>query len=270
MRTVSVALVQMAPTLDQVDKNLAAMARYIEQTSLRQKVDLYVFPELVITGYECGVRFAALAERLNGRVVESVGEMAARYDTSIAFGLAERQKLESVVYSSGVLIDQQGEVVLAQQEVHLKGEQRLSLRPGFKIGVGQARFGSVGLVVGWDLAFPEVARGLALDGAELLCVLGSWERPHAHAWRSLVFARAYENAAYVAACNRVGAEPSYAFCGESMLVGPLGTVEAHAPGADPAVVVAEIDLDQVRATQDDTQLLQARQPRSYRQIVRMY
>ncbi|MEN6478925.1 MAG: carbon-nitrogen hydrolase family protein [Anaerolineales bacterium] len=270
MRSVTVALAQMAPALYEVDKNLAAMARLIEQASLRQKVDLFVFPELTTTGYECGTRFADLAERLDGRSVESVAELATRYDTCIAFGLPERQKVESVIYSAGVLVDAQGEVALAQEEVHLKAEQRLALRPGFKLPVGKTRFGQVGLLVGWDLAFPEAARSLALDGAELLCVLGSWERPYAHAWRSLLFARAYENAVCVAACNRVGNEPSYAFCGESMVIGPLGAVQGRAEGAEPTLVIATIDLDEVRAAQEDTQLLQARQPRSYRQLVKMY
>ncbi len=270
MRKVNVALAQTVPVLNEVDRNLVAMAKLVEQTSLRQKIDLFVFPELSTTGYECGVRFADLADRVEGRTVESIAELAARYDTCIAFGMAERQKMESVVYSSGVLIDQQGEVVVAQQEVHLKAEQRLVFRPGFRLSVGKTRFGQVGLLVGWDLAFPEAARSLALDGAELLCVLGSWERPFAHAWRSLIFARAYENAVHVAACNRGGAEPSYAFCGESMAVGPLGTVNGHAEGADPTVVTATIDLDEVHSAQEDTQLLQARQPRSYRQLVKMY
>ncbi|MGI6374476.1 MAG: carbon-nitrogen hydrolase family protein [Anaerolineae bacterium] len=270
MRKVTVALAQMAPVLDQVDKNLAAMARLVEQTSATQKVDLFVFPELCTTGYECGVRFGELADRIDGRTVETVAELATRWDTCIAFGMAERQRMESVIYSSGVLVDAQGEVALTQQEVHLKAEQRLAFRPGFKLSVGTARFGQVGLLVGWDLAFPEAARALALDGAELLCILGSWERPFAHAWRSLVFARAYENAVHVAACNRVGTEPTYAFCGESMLVGPTGAVHGRADGAEPTVVTASIDLDEVRVAQEDTQLLQARQPRSYRQIVKMY
>ena len=270
MGKVTLALVQMSPTLNQIERNLAAMARTVEQTSAAQKIDLFVFPELCTTGYECGVRFGELADRLDGRTVETVAELATRWDTCIAFGMAERQKLEIVIYSTGVLVDAQGEVALVQQEVHLKAEQRLTFRPGFKLAPGKTRFGQVGLLVGWDLAFPEVARALALDGAELLCVLGSWERPHAPAWRSLVFAGAYENAVHVAACNRVGTEPTYAFCGESMVVGPTGAVQGRADGAEPAVVVATVDLDEVRAAQEDTQLLPARQPRSYRQIVKMY
>lgn len=270
MRQVTVAVAQTAPALDKTAENLNEIAKMVERICLRDKVDLVVLPELATTGYECGVRFADLAERVDGQTVDVMVNLAAKYDTHIAFGMAQKLKVESVAYSAALLVDPTGEVVSEQQKLHLKGEQRLAFRPGYRLNIGTTRFGTVGLVVGWDLAFPEVARSLALEGAELICVCGSWERPMAHEWRSFAFARAYENSVYVAACNRVGTEPTYAFCGESMVVGPRGAVLGHLEGAEPGVALATIDLDRVREVQDETQLLQSRQPRSYRGIVKMY
>lgn len=269
MREITVAVAQMHPILNEVEQNLNTMSRMVEDVCLQQHVDLIVFPELCTTGYECGVRFADLAERVSEHSVNTMAKRAAEYGTHIVFGYAEKQKVESVVYSAAVLIDPDGEVLADYQKVHLKGEQRLAFRPGFKYVVAATRFGGVGLLVGWDLAFPEAARSLALDGAELLCICGSWERPHAHEWRTYAFARAYENAVFVAAANRVGEEPTYSFFGESLVVGPRGTVHARSEEG-PGVAVATIDLDEVRRRQDETQLLQARQPRSYRAVVKMY
>ena len=270
MRQVTVALVQMNPMLNQVEQNLATMSRIVEEVCLREKVDIMIFPELCTTGYECGVRFADLAERTEDLSTSTLSKRAVEYGTYIVFGLAEKQKMESVIYSAAVMLDPEGEVVADYQKVHLKGEQRLTFRPGFKFVTQETSFGRVGLLVGWDLAFPEAARSLALSGVELICVCGSWEKPHAHEWRSYCFSRALENAVYVAACNRVGEEPTYAFFGGSMVVGPRGSVHARVEEEDPGVALAQIDLDEVAQYQEETQLLQARQPRSYRQVVKMY
>ena len=269
MRQITVAVVQTSPVLNEVNANLAAITKVVEDVSLREKVDLFVFPELCTTGFECGVRFADLAERVSGPTVSTIAQLASEYGTHIAFGMAERQKVESVVYSAAIVVDPEGEVIADYQKLHLKGEQRLTFRPGFKCVTAATSFGVIGLMVGWDLAFPEVSRSLAIDGAELLCVCGGWEEPHAHEWRSYAFARAYENAAFVAASNRVGQEPTYRFFGESVIVGPRGAVHGRLED-EAGVVIATLDLDEARQVQDETQLLQARQPRSYRSVVKMY
>jgi predicted amidohydrolase len=270
MPQITIALAQIHPLLHQVEQNLAVITKTVEDICLRQKVDLIVFPELCTTGYECGLRFADLAERPDGRAVAALAQSAAQYDTHIVLGLAEKQKVESVVYSAALLIGPEGEVLADYQKVHLKGEQRLTFRPGFRYVTAETRFGVVGLLVGWDLAFPEAARSLALMGAEIICVSAAWEKPHGHEWRTYCFARAYENALFVAGCNRVGDEPTYSFFGESMVVGPRGTVYGRLEDDEPGVVLATVDLDEARRYQEETQLLQARQPRSYRKVVEMY
>jgi omega-amidase len=269
MREVTIAVAQMAPALNQVEQNLTTMCKMMEDVCLQRKVDVIVFPELCTTGYECGVHFADLAEHVDGHAVNTLAKRAAEYGTHVVFGLAEVQKVESVVYSAAVVLDPDGEVVADYQKVHLKGEQRLAFRPGFRYITVETRFGLLGVLVGWDLAFPEAARSLALEGAELLCVCGSWEKPQANEWRTYCLSRAYENAIFVAACNRVGEEPTYSFFGESMILGPRGAVYARLEG-EPSLGLATVDLDQAHRYQEETQLLQARQPRSYREVVKMY
>lgn len=128
----------------------------------------------------------------------------------------------------------------------------------------------MGLTLGWDLAFPEMARSLALDGAELLCVCANWERPHLEEWRTYTLARAHENAMFVAAANRIGEEPSYTFFGNSMIVGPRGEVYAALDEEIEGYIVAKIDLDNIRHIREETQLFQCRQPQTYRAVVKKY
>jgi omega-amidase len=270
MRQITVATVQMSPTLNEVEANIERMGRWVEDICRDQKVDVIVFPELATTGYECGVRFADLAERVPGHVVNYLAKRAADFNVHLAFGLAEKQKVESVIYDSAVLVDSEGEVNTTYRKVHLRGEERLAFRAGYRFAPTETSFGQVGLLLGWDLAFPEAPRCLALDGVELLCVCANMERPHTALWSHFLYARALENAVFVAAANRIGEEYTYRFFGSSMIIGPSGEVLSSLDEDVEGYSVATIDLDEVRRQREDSQLMQIRQPRSYRQIVRMY
>lgn len=279
MREVTIAVVQFAPKLGEVEENLARMAQWVERICQEQETNLIIFPELSTTGYECGMRFTELAQRIPGHATSYLGERASQCNTHILFGMAEEGKPESVIYDTAVLIAPEGEVVAKYQKTHLKGEERLAFRPGYRYTVVETALGPLGMLIGWDIAFPEAARSLALQGAELLCVCANWEKPHQAEWRTYIYARAFENSAFVAAANRVGEEYTYAFLGDSLIVGPRGetyalltgeTAEGEAPHEKEGYAVATIDLDNVRKYRDDFQLLQARQPRAYRELVKMY
>jgi len=273
MREVNVAVVQTNPVVGKVEENLGRMDHLIEEICTSHHVDLIVFPELATTGYECGIQFNELAERVPGHTVDYLGKRAAQFGTHILFGMAEKGKMESVIYDAAILIDPDGEVVADYQKVHLKGEEKLVFRPGYRYSVAETNFGSLGLLVGWDLAFPEVARSLALQGAEILCAPANWESPHANEWRSYAFARAYENSAFVVAANRSGEEYTYSFFGSSLIVGPRGEVLATVESSEEqkeSYQVVKIDLSEVRRAREEFKLLQSRLPRTYREIVKMY
>jgi predicted amidohydrolase len=278
MRDVTIATVQMKPQLGQMEDNLVAMSDWIKQVATEQKVDLIIFPELVTTGHECGVGFTDFAQRVPGPTVNLIAQRASDYGVHIAFGMATKERVESILHNTLVVVGPDGEVVGQYHKVHLRGEERMTFRPGFRYMVIEADFGSVGLLLDWDLAFPEVARSLALEGAELLVVAANWERPHADEWRTYLHARAYENTVFVAAANRVGSEPSYSFVGDSAIIGPRGQVyasladETDAETGEPleGYVVARIDLDDVRRYREEFQLFQCREPATYRSLVKKY
>jgi predicted amidohydrolase len=278
MRKVTVATVQMKPRLGEMEDNLVAMSDWIKQIATQQKVDLIVFPELITTGYECGVSFTDYAQRVPGPAVNLVGQRASEYGVHIAFGLVTKEKVESILHNTLVVVGPDGDLVGQYHKVHLRGEERMTFRPGFRYVVFELEFGAVGLMLGWDLAFPEVARSLALEGAELLVVAANWEKPHGDEWRTYLRARAYENTLFVTAANRVGDEPSYSFVGDSAIIGPRGQVYASlADEMDPETgqpiegyVVAQIDLDEVRRYREEFQLFQCREPNSYRSVVKKY
>jgi predicted amidohydrolase len=278
MREVTVAVVQMAPKPGQVEENLSVMSKFVDKICTEQKkVDLIVFPELVTTGYELGVGFTDVAERVPGQSVHLLAQRASDYQTHIVFGLVTKEKVESTIYNSAVLIGPEGELLGEYRKIHLPGEERIAFRPGYRLPVFETDCGQVGVLLGWDLAFPEAARSLALDGAEILCVCASWTRTPdqdkevaVDEWRTYIHARALENSLYVAASNRVGEEYTYQFFGDSRIVGPRGETYVYIDEDESAYAVATIDLDTVRKTREELQILQCRQPQAYRSLVRRY
>jgi len=278
MRQVTIATVQMKPELGRMEDNLVNMSNWIKQVATAQKVDLIVFPELITTGYECGVSFTDFAQRVPGPTINIIAQRASEYGVHIAFGLVTKEKVESILYNTMVLVGPDGDLIDEYHKIHLRGEERMIFRPGYRYRVIELEFGQVGLMLGWDLAFPEVARSLALGGAELLVLSANWEKPHSDEWRTYLRARAYENTVFVAAANRVGVEPTYSFSGDSAIVGPRGQVyasladETDAETGEPieGYAVAQIDLDEVRNYREEFQIFQCREPATYRAVVKKY
>jgi predicted amidohydrolase len=278
MREVTVAVAQMKPKVGEAEENLVKMSEMISRIASQQRVDLIVFPELITSGYELGLRFTEVAQRVPGPTVNLLAQRANEYGIYVAFGMVTKEKVESVLYNSAVLVGPEGELLEVYNKIHLRGEERMAFREGYKLPVIPTEIGNIGLLVGYDLAFPETARSLVLDGADLLCVVANWEAPQIDEWKTYVRARAYENAVFVAAANRIGEDVTLTFGGESMVVGPRGQIHASlASETDPesgepleGFAVARIDLDEVRKYREEFQFIQNRQPAVYKALVRKY
>jgi len=278
MREITVATVQMKPKLGEAEDNLVKMSEMISKIASQQKVDLIVFPELITSGYELGVRFTELAQRVPGPTVNLMAQRANEYGVFIAFGMVTKERVESVLYNSAILVGPDGGLIDTYDKIHLRGEERMAFREGFKLPVMETEIGNIGMMLGYDLAFPEVARSLTLDGADVICVLANWEAAQIDEWKTYTRARAYENSVFIAAANRVGEDVTLNFGGESMVVGPRGQIYASlAAETDPesgapleGFAVARVDLDEVRKFREEYQFIQNRQPLVYKTLVRRY
>lgn len=275
-REITIATVQMKPELGNSENNLVKMSEQISKIASQQKVDLIVFPELMTTGYELGVKFTELAQRVPGPAVNLMSQRAADAGVYIAFGMPTKEKVESILFNSAILVGPEGELVGSYNKVHLRGEERMAFREGFKLPVFQTEIGRIGLLIGWDLAFPEVARSLVLEGAELIVVIADWETAHIEEYKTYLRARACENAVFVAAANRVGEDVTLNFGGCSMIVGPRGNViaeilpDAETKKSGDGFTTARIDLDDVRKYREEFQQIQTRQPAVYKALVKKY
>lgn len=123
--------------------------------------------------------------------------------------------------------------------------------------------GKIGIVVCFDRHFPESVRTCALRGASLIVIptANTMDEPR-DVFECELRAAAWQNGVYIAMCNRVGAEGSATFCGESTVVGPNGNVITKGSNSE-ALVIADIDLEQVALVRAKRPYLSLRRPQTY-------
>ncbi len=141
------------------------------------------------------------------------------------------------IFNTGYLIDATGEIAGKYRKVHLFSpcnEQR-HFTSGTSVEVFPTTIGKIGMIICYDLRFPELARKLALDGAEIICVSALWPNVRIENWSLLLRARANENQLFVIGCNGCGAEGKTTWGGSSAIVSPLGDVIAMAGSGEQPI-----------------------------------
>lgn len=202
---------------------------------------LLVTPELSLTGYAIGDELQRLAEPANGPMIQQVQALARDTGLCIVAGFPERDGF--AVYNSAALVDARG--VDVYRKCHLFGpEERRqftsSQRPPGLVEVAGIK---CGLLICYDIEFPEMARALALAGAELIIVPTALPASPGQLRVSevLVPTRALENHVFVAYAGLCGTECGQRYAGGSVIVGPDGIDLARA-GGDDTLLMTRIDL----------------------------
>ena len=224
---------------------------------------LLVFPELFLTGYDIGTDVHALAEPLDGPSHGAMAATARRHGVALLYGHAERAG--DGVYNAARLVGADGRPRLDYRKTHLYGPgERALFRPGDRLApvveIGGLR---VGVLICYDVEFPETVRSLALAGAELVAVPTALPAPTPAVPNLLVPARAWENQVFVAYADRCGRERTLGFEGLSTVAAPDGTVLARA-GAEPALLLAEIEPGRFAGSRARNPYLADRRPELYR------
>ncbi|MGN6290673.1 MAG: nitrilase-related carbon-nitrogen hydrolase, partial [Sphingopyxis terrae] len=173
-----------------------------------------------------------------GRWHQEIAAIAAEAGLAILYGHPERS--EGRVFNTATLVDRDGTVLARHRKTHLFGDlDRAVFAPGDALSAIADLDGTrVGVLICYDVEFPEAVRALALAGVDLVAVPTALMRPEEIVARTLVPARAYENQVYVAYANRIGTEGDLDYCGESCVVAPDGEELARA-GTEEALLLAD-------------------------------
>ncbi|MGI5141441.1 MULTISPECIES: carbon-nitrogen hydrolase family protein [unclassified Streptomyces] len=227
---------------------------------------LLIATELFLTGYAIGDGIARLAEPADGDSADAVAEITTKHGLAIAYGYPERDG-ESV-FNSAQLVSADGTRLANYRKTHLYGGfERDHFTPGER-PVVQAELNGlrIGLMICYDVEFPENVRAHALAGTDLLVVPTAQMHPFQFVAESLVPVRAFENQMYVAYVNRVGQEGEFEFVGLSTLAGPDGIARARA-GRVEELVLADVDPVHLAASREANPYLKDRRPGLYGSLV---
>jgi len=227
---------------------------------------LLAAPEMFLTGYAIGDGIARLAEPADGDSADAIADIAARHGLAIAYGYPERDG--GTVFNSAQLISAAGDRLANYRKTHLFGcFERDHFTPGGQPVVQAELDGlTVGLMICYDVEFPENVRAHALAGTDLLVVPTAQMHPFQFVAESMIPVRAFENQMYVAYVNRVGQEGEFDFVGLSTLAGPDGIARTRA-GRGEDLVVADADPAFLAASREANPYLKDRRPALYGPLV---
>ncbi len=247
---VRMAVVQAKFSNGAVLDNLKLMSEII-RVSKQQTPDLQLilFPELAVTGYNPAREVRTLAEKQNGPASQFMASIAKEHGLHLAYGYVEAGE-GGHVYNSVILLGPDGQILANYRKIHLTSLERGVFDPGHEFVSVDTQLGRIGLMICWDLAFPETARVLAVRGSDILLAPSAWEKPYDAPYRRFAMARAMDNAVFLATCNHIGVSGELEFFGYSAIYGPDGeTLASLGEDAAPGVGHARLDPAERRGLQ---------------------
>ncbi len=223
-------------------------------------------PELFSTGYDL-VNIHKHAETIpGGKTTSFLQETAKRYSSVLVASFIEKEKEK--FYNTAAVIDESGDFLGKYRKIHLFPPMK---EPSvFSIGgfsnsniAFKTNGGNLGLLICYDLRFPELSRRVTLDGnADFLIYLAEFPNPKYEIWKRLLQARAIENQLFVCGVNRVGSDPTSTFFGRSLIYDPGGNILKEGT-KNEEILTCKLDPSVLHEIRSALPSLQHRQPKYY-------
>ena len=241
-------LAQLALVDGGIGHNTRKVIETIGRADVAGGTKLVVFPEATLSGFPTRENVADVAQSLDGPALTAVRDAARRAGVSVAVGLAEREGAR--FYNTTVLVDDKGEIALRYRKTHLWASDVGVFTPGDRFETCLWNGLTVGLLICYDIEFPETARAVAALDADLLIVTNGNMDPFGPVHRRAITARAMENQMFALMVNRCGrGDDNLTFPGESALVDPFGEIVAAA-GAQETLLSVDIDFKRLEASRE--------------------
>ena len=264
-----VAIIQSDVQIGQPESNFSNVERLLleaintEVGDLGEKPDVVLLPEMWNTGYAL-TELAQIADDLGLRTQAFISSFARQHQVNIIAGSVSVKLPDGSFANRSYVFNRNGECMKEYDKLHLFRlmDEEQYLQQGTHSGDFNLEGVPAGLMICYDIRFPELARKLALSGAQIMFVPAQWPNPRLHHWRTLLQARAIENQMYVVSCNRVGVSGETAFFGHSMVIDPWGEVLAEGSESEQILRVT-LDLELVAEVRKRIPIFADRRPELY-------
>ena len=261
-----VAVIQFKASTNK-ERNLKKILDYIKKSADKGAV-LCAFPEFMMfytKSTQSPSDLASLAETINGNFVKSIAKAAKKNSIQVIGTIYEKSKKKNRVYDTAFHIDKSGKLLSKYRKIHLYNalgfRESDKLIPGSKImPPTKTNFGKLGLLICYDLRFPEMSRILASAGSEILVAPSAWvkgEMKEDH-WITINKTRALENGCYVIAPDQVG----NIYCGRSVVIDPYGKILLDMK-KKRGIGIVNIDMNKVKKIRKILPLLKNRRTDIY-------
>ncbi|MFW5900251.1 MAG: carbon-nitrogen hydrolase family protein [Halodesulfurarchaeum sp.] len=230
----AIAGCQFEPVVGDVERNIATLREIA--ASLPEPVELAVFPELCVSGYDLDAAVAT-ATPVPGPITDRLERIAASIDVTLVVGLAEQT--DDAVYNDLVTVSPTG-TVRKYRKQYLWGAEDATFTADTDPTTVETPVGTVGFLLCYDLNFPEAALAYARKRVDVLAVSAAWRAAFRHDWDVLLQARALDTTCYVIGSNHAGSQCGRTHNGGSLIAGPDGTVLKRVRDGT-AVVSTEFD-----------------------------
>jgi predicted amidohydrolase len=246
---IKIALAQISCKREDKAENIRKIEKTVAKAQ-KQAADLIIFPELSLTGYVVRDQIYELAETIPGQSTKIIGDMAQKKRMHIIFGMPElSEKAQATIFNAAVFVGPNGLIGKYRKmylPTHSMFEEKRYFRPGYQVAAFDTRLGKIGLIICYDIFFPEVCRLARLKGAQLIVCISASPAVRRAFFETLTVARAIENTAFLAYVNLVGIEDGLQFWGGSRLVGPNGKILVQAKYDEEDLVACDIDYADIR------------------------
>lgn len=255
-----IALIQSSSVLGDIQANIVK----IEESMDKTEAELLIFPEMFLTGYNIGDKLDYLALDIEGKEIENLIDICKKKDRSIIFGMPRKDEvIRGEVYNSSVVIYPDGEVTV-YDKWHLVNfgpfDERRYFRQGNRLAGFETDEIKLGLIICYDLFFPELTKRYALLGCDGVVCISAAPSVTISFFETILPARAIENTIFMIYSNVIGNEKNLVFSGGAQVWGPRGDRKVRAADFKESILEFDLDLAEVaiarrlRPTLKDTKI----------------
>ncbi len=261
-----ISLHTIRPKITDKKANIQKMEKYIK----KNKADIHIFGEITLTGYRCKDEIRTLAENIDGPTIKHMKKIAKTNKTHIIFGMPILDdKVKGLIYNSAVLIHPDGKIDTYHKwflPTFGPFEEKIFFDQGEKIKIFDTKIGKIGIIICYDLFFPEISKAYALQGADIIVCISASPNISRKYFETILPARAVENTVYMIYTNIVGTQEDLVFWGGSQIYDPLANLLVKAPYYKESTKTCKIDLKELKNYRANRPVLRDIRPEIYQDL----